>query len=56
MATLLGYAIKLSDIDPVRYGLLFERFTDPARQEDPDVDMDICQEGRAKVIQYVRQK
>ena len=56
VATLLGYALGIADVDPLRYGLLFERFTDPARQEDPDMDIDICQEGRAKVIQYVRQK
>ncbi|KKL26915.1 hypothetical protein LCGC14_2390480, partial [marine sediment metagenome] len=55
-ATLLGYSLGISDVDPVRYGLLFERFTDPQREEDPDIDIDICQEGRAKVIQYVRQK
>ena len=56
VATLLGYALGISEVDPIRYGLLFERFTDPARQEDPDIDIDICQEGRSKVIQYVRQK
>jgi len=56
VATLLGYALGISQLDPVRYGLLFERFTDPARQEDPDMDIDICQEGRAQIIQYVRQK
>ena len=56
VATLLGYALGIADVDPLRYGLLFERFTDPARQEDPDMDIDICQEGRAKVIQYVREK
>jgi len=43
-------------VDPIRYGLLFERFTDPQRDEDPDIDIDICQEGRGKVIQYVREK
>ncbi len=56
VATLLGYALGLADVDPLRYGLLFERFTDPQREEAPDLDIDICQEGRAKVIQYVRQK
>ncbi len=55
-ATLLGYCLGISEVDPVRYGLLFERFTDPQREEDPDIDVDICQEGRAKVIQYVREK
>ncbi len=56
VATLLGYALGITNVDPIRYGLLFERFTDPAREEDPDIDMDICQEGRSKIIQYVREK
>jgi DNA polymerase-3 subunit alpha len=56
VATLLGYALGIADVDPIRYGLLFERFTDPRREEDPDMDIDICQDGRAKVIQYVREK
>jgi len=55
-ATLLGWCLGISEVDPVRYGLLFERFADPQREEDPDIDIDICQEGRAKVIQYVREK
>jgi len=56
VATLLGYSLGIADIDPLRYGLLFERFTDPAREEDPDIDIDICQEGRGKAIQYTREK
>jgi len=56
VATLLGYALGIADVDPMKYGLLFERFTDPEREEDPDLDIDICQEGRGKVIQYVREK
>lgn len=56
VATLLGYCLGIADVDPIRYGLLFERFTDPQRKEDPDIDIDICQEGRAKVIDYVRKK
>ncbi len=56
VATLLGYCLGIADVDPIRYGLLFERFTDPQRKEDPDIDIDICQEGRGKVIQYVREK
>jgi len=55
-ATLLGYCLDIVQVDPMRYGLLFERWTDPQRAEDPDFDIDICQEGRAKVIQYVREK
>ncbi len=56
VATLLGYALKISEIDPLEYGLLFERFTDPQREEAPDIDIDICQEGRGKIIQFVREK
>jgi DNA polymerase III subunit alpha len=56
VATLLGYSLGIADVDPVRYGLLFERFTDPQRDEDPDIDIDFCKEGRAEVIQYVREK
>jgi len=55
-ATLLGYCLGIGDVDPMRYGLLFERWTDVQRQEDPDFDIDICQEGRNEVIQYVREK
>ena len=55
-ATLMGYCLGISDVDPMRYGLLFERFADPQRGEDPDFDIDICQNGRAKVIQYTREK
>jgi DNA polymerase-3 subunit alpha len=55
-ATLLGYVLDIVCCDPIRYGLLFERWTDPQRTEDPDFDIDICQEGRGKVIQYVREK
>ena len=56
VATLLGYALKIAEVDPIEYGLLFERFTDPQREEAPDIDIDICQEGRGKLIQYVRDK
>ncbi|MBT3199042.1 MAG: DNA polymerase III subunit alpha [Phycisphaerales bacterium] len=56
VATLLGYCLGIADVDPMIYGLLFERFTDPEREEAPDLDIDICQEGRGKVIQYVREK
>ncbi len=56
VGTIVGYCLGLSDVDPIRYDLLFERFMDPARNEMPDVDIDICQDGRAKVIDYVRRK
>ncbi len=56
VATLLGYCLGIADVDPLKYGLLFERFTDPQREEAPDIDIDICQEGRGDVIRYVREK
>jgi len=51
-----GYLLGLCNVDPIKYGLLFERFMDPSRNEMPDIDIDICQEGRAKIIDYVRKK
>ncbi|MDX2115633.1 MAG: DNA polymerase III subunit alpha [Planctomycetota bacterium] len=56
VGTMVGYVLGLSNACPVRYGLLFERFTDPNRSEYPDIDIDLCQDGRARVIDYVRQK
>ncbi len=56
VGTLVGYCLGLCDVDPLRYDLLFERFMDPQRNEMPDIDIDICQDGRARVIDYVRQK
>ncbi len=56
VGTMVGYVLGLSNACPIEYGLLFERFTDPDRSEYPDIDIDICQDGRAQVIDYVRQK
>ena len=56
VGTVVGYCLGLCDVDPIQYDLLFERFMDPARSEMPDVDIDICQDGRAKIIEYVRHK
>ncbi len=56
VGTLVGYCLGLCDIDPIRYDLLFERFMDPQRNELPDIDIDICQASRAKIIDYVRHK
>lgn len=56
VATLVGYALHMSHVDPIRYGLIFERFTDPERKEDPDIDLDFCQEGRDEVIRYARRQ
>lgn len=56
VGTMVGYVLGLSNACPVEYGLLFERFTDPDRSEYPDIDIDLCQDGRGEVINYVRQK
>ena len=56
VGTMVGYVLGLSNACPVSYGLLFERFTDPDRSEYPDIDIDLCQNGRGEVIDYVRQK
>jgi len=56
VGTLVGYCLGLCNVDPLKYDLLFERFMDPARAEMPDIDIDILQSGRGKVIDYVRQK
>jgi DNA polymerase-3 subunit alpha len=53
---MVGYLLGLCNVDPIKYDLLFERFMDPSRNEMPDIDIDICQEGRGKVIDYVRKK
>jgi len=56
VGTMVGYLLGLCNVDPLKYGLLFERFMDPSRNEMPDIDIDICQDGRAGVIDYVRKK
>lgn len=56
VGTMVGYLLGLCNVDPLRYGLLFERFMDPSRNEMPDIDIDICQDGRSKVLEYVRNK
>jgi DNA polymerase-3 subunit alpha len=56
VGTMVGYLLGLCNVDPVKYGLLFERFMDPSRSEMPDIDIDICQDGRGRVIEYVRKK
>jgi DNA polymerase-3 subunit alpha len=55
-SSVAGYCLRISDVDPLRYGLYFERFMDPDRDEMPDIDVDICQDGRQAVIDYVRRK
>src|SRR5205085_4182875 len=56
VGTMVGYLLGMCNVDPMNFGLLFERFMDPSRNEMPDIDIDICQDGRAKVIDYVRKK
>ncbi|WP_440993873.1 DNA polymerase III subunit alpha [Cysteiniphilum litorale] len=54
--SLVAYALKITDIDPIPYGLLFERFLNPERVSMPDFDIDFCMDGRDRVIEYVAQK
>lgn len=54
--SLVAYSLGITDLDPLRYHLLFERFLNPERVSMPDFDIDFCQEGRDRVIQYVREK
>src|SRR3954454_16057610 len=54
--SLVSYAMEITDIDPLQYGLLFERFLNPERVSFPDVDVDFCMNRRGEVIQYVTQK
>ncbi|MFN2643539.1 MAG: DNA polymerase III subunit alpha, partial [Burkholderiales bacterium] len=54
--SLVAYALAITDLDPLRYDLLFERFLNPERVSMPDFDIDFCQDGRDRVIDYVRRK
>jgi DNA polymerase-3 subunit alpha len=54
--SLTAYALKITDIDPIKYGLLFERFLNPGRISMPDIDIDFCIKSRDKVIDYVSKK
>jgi DNA polymerase-3 subunit alpha len=54
--SLVAYAIRITDIDPLRYGLFFERFLNPDRISMPDIDIDFCQERRGEIIKYVTDK
>lgn len=56
VGTIVGYCLGLCNVDPIKYDLLFERFMDPARNEMPDIDIDMCQVHRPDVIDYVRKK
>ncbi len=54
--SLVAYSLGITDLDPLRYDLLFERFLNPERVSMPDFDIDFCQDGRDRVIEYVRRK
>ncbi len=54
--SLVAYALGITDLDPLRYDLLFERFLNPERVSMPDFDIDFCQDGRDRVIDYVKKK
>ena len=54
--SLVAYALTITDLDPLRFGLLFERFLNPERVSMPDFDIDFCQEKRDRVIDYVQHK
>jgi DNA polymerase-3 subunit alpha len=53
---IVSYCLEISDIDPIRYGLVFERFLNPERISMPDIDIDFCVNRRGEVIDYVREK
>jgi DNA polymerase-3 subunit alpha len=54
--SLVAYSLGITDLDPLRYNLLFERFLNPERVSMPDFDIDFCQQGRDRVIAYVKEK
>jgi len=54
--SLVSYALGITDVDPLRFDLLFERFLNPERISPPDIDVDFCEERRGEVIEYVRER
>ncbi len=54
--SVVAWALKITDLDPIRFGLLFERFLNPERVSMPDFDIDFCQARRDEVIDYVQKK
>lgn len=54
--SLVAYSLGITEVDPLAYGLIFERFLNPERISMPDIDVDFCMENRDKVIEYVKQK
>ena len=54
--SIVAYALRITDVDPLEFDLLFERFLNPERVSMPDIDIDFCYEGRGRIIEYVREK
>ncbi len=54
--SLVAWALKITNVDPIKYNLLFERFLNPERVSMPDIDIDFCIDGRERVINYVRER
>ena len=54
--SLVAYSLRITDIDPIKYSLIFERFLNPERVSMPDIDIDFCIERRGEVIEYVKKK
>jgi DNA polymerase-3 subunit alpha len=54
--SLVAYSLQITDVDPIRYQLLFERFLNPGRKSMPDIDVDFCYERRDEVIRYIKEK
>ena len=54
--SIVAYSLRITDIDPIKYDLIFERFLNPERVSMPDIDIDFCCERRGEVIDYVRRK
>ncbi|HET6373239.1 MAG TPA: DNA polymerase III subunit alpha, partial [Candidatus Polarisedimenticolia bacterium] len=54
--SLVAYCLRITDVDPIQYGLIFERFLNPERISLPDIDIDFCMKGRPRVIDYVTEK
>ena len=54
--SIVAYSLRITDVDPLEFDLLFERFLNPERVSMPDFDIDFCYEGRGRIIEYVREK
>jgi DNA polymerase-3 subunit alpha len=56
VGSLVGWSLRITELDPIKFGLFFERFLNPERISMPDFDVDFCQRGRSKTIEYVQNK